>query len=373
VKLHPLLLDPRAVLVLRTPPAGPLTWDHYRRAAEAVLRALRVELEGEKVAIKPNVTSGERFADPDSGITTHPGFVHGLVDYLARQGTPPHRVTVVEDPRNTDDNRPRHWAGTGYDRLARETGARLRCPTTCTCVRKTVPRPQAHSDLSVNRLAAAPGTVLLNVPKMKTHNLAITTLGMKNLMGLVNVFDRHYCLQAWEELPEAVRAERRPRREWFTGEMHAAWQLGLARRLVDTAQVLTPALTIVEGIVAREGTGFQRGMNHPLGLVVAGTNLVAVDSLASYLMGFDPRELAYLRLAAACGLGENAVERLRVYTAVGGELLPCPDPACLRAGPPLRVIRNVKDEPPVVFGEGALPGLDPTEHFFGRSPGDSVR
>jgi uncharacterized protein (DUF362 family) len=28
-----------------------------------------------------------------------------------------------------------------------------------------------------------------------------------------------------------------------------------------------------------------------LGLVIAGTNMVAVDSLASYLMGFDPLEL----------------------------------------------------------------------------------
>ena len=63
--------------------------------------------------------------------------------------------------------------------------------------------------------------------------------------------------------------------------MHELWQTGLARRLADTAQVLRPALNIVEGVVGREGTGFHRGRNRPLGLVIAGVNMVAVDSVAS--------------------------------------------------------------------------------------------
>ncbi len=367
MKIHPLLRDPNAVLVFRLPPGRPVRWDDYRRAAYQAMQAMQVELEGEKAAVKPNVTSGERFADPDTGITTHPGFIHGMVEYLAAHGAPPRRVTVIEDPRDSDDNAPRHWTGTGYDRLAELTGVRLHCPTTYTCVKKPVANPQVRARVNVSRLAAAPGTVLFNVPKLKTHNLAVTTLGMKNLMGLVNVFERHYCLEAWEDLPPEIRGNPNPRREWFEEWMHEAWQLGLARRLVDTAQVLPPALTVVEGVVGREGTGFQRGQNRPLGLVVAGVNVVAVDSLASYLMGFDPRELVYLKLAAACGLGENAVEKLRVYTVESGALAACPDPAALRADPPFRAIRNVKGEPTITFAEQDPAAVDPSDTFFGRS------
>ncbi|RPJ38032.1 MAG: DUF362 domain-containing protein, partial [Chloroflexi bacterium] len=250
---------------------------------------------------------------------------------------------------------------------ARETGARLHFPSTYTCVRKPVPHPQAHPELTVSRLATAPNTVLFNVPKMKNHNLAITTLCMKNLMGLVSVFDRHYCLQAWKEMPEEWQAEHRPRHEWFTEEMHERWEEGLARRLVDTAQVVQPALNIVEGIVGREGTGFQRGRNRTLGLAVAGVNIVAVDSLASYLMGYDPQRLIYLQLAAEAGLGTNDIGRLKVYTELEGELVLCKDIDTLRITPPFRCITNTVGENPNPFHLDSSLINDPSDTLFGKT------
>ena len=348
MKIHPLLNDPNAVLVLHTSLPAAVTWDDFRVAARRALAAFQLELEGEKVVLKPNVTSGERFADPDTGVTTHPAFIQGLVEYFQAQARFP--VTIAEDPRDSDDNNPRHWRGTGYERVAQLTGARLHTTTTYTCVKKPVPRPQIFEKLNVSRLATAPNTVLINVPKFKTHNLGITSLCLKNLMGLVNVFDRHYCGQAWGDMPAEIQAESRPRSEWFTREMHALWQTGLARRLVDTAQVIRPALNVVEGVVGREGTGFQRGRNFPTGLAIAGINMVAVDSVASYLMGFDPQELVYLRLAAEAGLGSNQLSNLKVFTVqahpvTGADtVVPVTDLSSLRCNPPFKVIRNVMGE-----------------------------
>jgi uncharacterized protein (DUF362 family) len=347
MKLHPILQDPRSVFVARLPVPAAVGWEDYHRAAIHVLAAMQVELEGERAVFKPNVTIGERFADPDTGIGTHPGFVHGLIDYLRAHGARKDNFTIVEDPRNTDDNQHRHWRGTGYDRLAEHKDIRLHCPTSYTCVKMKVPQPLAHPVLNISRLAMAPGTALFNVPKLKTHNLAITTLCLKNLMGLVNVFDRHFCTQAWAEMPPEVRDDPRPRQEWLERPMHEAWQAGLARRLVDTAQVIQPVLNVVEGVVGRDGTGFQRGRNYPLGLVVAGINMVAVDSVASYLMGFDPQGLIYLQFAAEAGLGENDLGRIQVFTEQEDELIPCPDLEAMRLDPPFRVISNIKNEEPV--------------------------
>ena len=368
MKIHPLLQDPKAVFVFQRPLSETPDWETYRRAGVEALECMQVELEGEKAAFKPNATSGERFANPDSGITTHPAFVQGLIEYLQAHGARRGSTRIIEDPRNTDDNFPRHWHETGFERVAETCGAKLNCPTTFTCVRKTVPVPQAHADLLVSRLAVDAGTALFNVPKLKTHNLAITTLCLKNLMGLVFARERHYCIQAWAEMPEEVRANTRPRYEWFEPDMHLRWQEGLARRLVDTAQVIQPALNVVDGIVGREGTGFQRGRNRLLGLVVAGINMVAVDSLASYLVGFDPESLVYLQLAARAGLGENRVEKLNVLTARDGELRPCPSLNALRTmqvQPPFRVISGVRGEDlnPFPFDPGAVPaGNDPILH-----------
>jgi uncharacterized protein (DUF362 family) len=346
MKLHPLLDDPRTVLICQTPVSEPVRWEAYRDAARQAMAAMLIDLHGEKAVIKPNVTIGERYADPDSGIGTHPGFVHGMLDYLREHGVRRGGVCVLEDPRDTDDNEPRHWRGTGYDTLAQAAGLKLRCPKTYTCVKKTVPQHQAHPVLNVSRLAVGPNTVLFNVPKLKTHNLAITTLCLKNMMGAVNVFDRHYCRQAWDEIPEAMRDDARPRHEWMDEKVHELWQEGLARRLNDTAKVAPPRLNIVEGVIGRDGTGFTRGRNSPLGLVIAGVNMVAVDSVTSYLMGFDPAQLIYLRRAAEIGLGENDLAKLRIYTALGGAgaIVPCPDVDALRARPPLRVIRGIAGE-----------------------------
>ena len=365
--IHPLLRDPNAVLVTQAPIAEPVTWEDFREAATRVMVALQIELEGERVVIKPNITSGEYFANPDTGITTHPGFVQGMVEYLKVCGVKSDRITIAEDPRNSNNNAPRSWTGTGYERVAQDTGARLYCPTSYTCVKKPVTNPWIFERLNVSRLAVASNTVLINVPKLKTHNLSITTLGMKNLMGLVNVSDRHFCAQAWKELPEEVCCDPRPRREWFSQALHARWQEGLARRLVDTARVIQPALNIVEGIVGREGTGFQRGRNRTLGLAIAGVNLVAVDSLASFLMGFDPQRLIYLNIAARAGLGENDIQKLRIYLLKEGSLALCPDVRQLRVDPPFQVLTGIMGEDPNVFRCQDAPGMDPIDRRVARN------
>ena len=343
MKLHPALDNPLAVLVWRTNVSPSPGREEFRRAAGQALAAAQLSLAGEKAVLKPNVTSGEHYASPDSGITTHPAFIWGMVDYLREHGARQGGIYILEDPRNRDDNEPRHWRGTGYVEMAEATGAKLRTSTSYTCVKRAVPHPLVHPVRNVSRLAVAPNTVLINVPKLKTHNLSITTLCLKNQMGTDSVFERHYCSQAMRELPADRCFPERPRQEWMDMALHERWQEGLARRLADLAKVVQPQLNVVEGIVGRDGTGFNRGTNYPLGLVVAGINMVAVDSVASYLMGFDPQKLIYLRVAAEAGLGCSDLAQLRVYAAVEGELAPVADMEPWRARPAFRVFTDTRE------------------------------
>jgi uncharacterized protein (DUF362 family) len=339
MKFHPLLNDPLTVFVIRKEVPPQPAWEDFRVAAREALAALQLELDGENAVLKPNVTSGEHIANPETGIQTHPAFVWGMADYLKDHGVKRGGVYILEDPRDSDDNNPRHWKGTGYLEVAEATGARLRCPTSFTCVKKVVPKPLAHADRSVSRLAVDKHSVLINVPKLKTHNMNITTLCMKNLMGVVNVWDRHYCGQSVGELPEAMKAldpKSRP--------VHEHHQEGLGKRLTDLAKVVKPQLNVVEGIVGREGSGFQHGANYPCGLVVAGTNVVAVDALTSYLMGFDPLKVIYLRIAAEAKVGCNDVSRLRVYEVRDGKPKKCTDLSTLRLQPRFIVHTGVCDD-----------------------------
>jgi uncharacterized protein (DUF362 family) len=341
MKIHPLLNDPEGVFVYsEAVPEIPAHTD-YARIAQRAMEIMQVELADEKAVLKPNVTSGEHFADPENGITTHPAFVGGIVDYLFQHGAKPGGVYIVEDPRDSDDFNPRHWKDTGYVEIAKDTGAKLRCPNSYYCIKKAVPNPLVHPIRSITRYADDSNSVLINVPKMKTHNVAITTLCIKNLMGLDDVFDRHYCGQAWKDLPaDRVHAEHE-KNQWMDEQLHELWQTGLAKRLVDLAQVIHPDLNIVEGVIGRDGTGFNRGRNFPLGMVIAGINPVSVDSVTSYIMGFNPLNLIYLKMAKQAGLGQNDPRYLHIYTVDGDKITPCSNIESIRTKEPFKVIRDI--------------------------------
>jgi uncharacterized protein (DUF362 family) len=66
-------------------------------------------------------------------------------------------------------------------------------------------------------------------------------------------------------------------------------------------------LTVVDGIVAGEGNGPMAPDAKPCGLVIAGTNPVAVDSVCAALMGFDWRKLKML-------VGTFATKQLSIAT-----------------------------------------------------------
>ena len=74
-------------------------------------------------------------------------------------------------------------------------------------------------------------------------------------------------------------------------------------RLVASAALMKPRVSLIDGF---DGHGRRRAQIWPppaLGTVIAGTDPVAVDAVAASIMGFEPREIAYLRQAEINGLG----------------------------------------------------------------------
>ena len=68
--------------------------------------------------------------------------------------------------------------------------------------------------------------------------------------------------------------------------------------------VLKPALTVIDGFVAMEGLGPVNGSPVQMNLIIAGKDVVATDATACRIMGFDPKEVAHIRMANERGLGD---------------------------------------------------------------------
>ena len=99
-----------------------------------------------------------------------------------------------------------------------------------------------------------------------------------------------------------------------------------------------PRLSIVDGMIGRDGTAFNEGENHPLGWTVIGNNEVHVDAVATYLMGLDPLMTPYLRVANERGYGSNQIDDIEVIDLATGELMDGTALQQARRGEPLMPI-----------------------------------
>ena len=116
----------------------------------------------------------------------------------------------------------------------------------------------------------------INIPAMKTHSMTMVTLSIKNLQGLLDERGRYY-----------------------------SHRDDLQQHMVDISKIRKPDLVLLDGLLGMEGMGAgEGGTPVEMGVIMAGYDTVAVDSIASMCMGIDnPLLVSTTRLAAHDGLG----------------------------------------------------------------------
>lgn len=232
---------------------------------------------GERILLKPNLLSAKH---PDAAVTTHPALVHVLAELLIAEGC---EVIIGDSPGIGSFQRVAETCGMSY--VARATGATL-------CEFKT---PVEHPGSGTFRSVALAeeywqADKVINLPKLKTHEMMTMTCAVKNLFGAVIGTDK----AAWH-----LKAGQS--RELF------------ARLLLEIYLLKPPTLTIVDAVTAMEGNGPGSGNPTHLGALLAGTNPVAVDVVAGKLAGIPgdllPVEQEAKRMGLrGSGLAEIAVE-----------------------------------------------------------------
>jgi uncharacterized protein (DUF362 family) len=150
--------------------------------------------------------------------------------------------------------------------------------------------------------------VIISVPKLKTHDQTEMTCAIKKLKGLLT--------------DKAKKA------------MH---QEGLFDGVIDLLATVKPRLAVVDAIVCQEGVGPVFGKPVEMNLILAGKDVVAVDSVCARLIGYDPEETLLTKNAAARSLG--------VMDAGSIDVIGQPLEAVKR-----RFLRAIEDDPVEVEG-----------------------
>ena len=222
----------------------------------------RIIPPGARVAIQPNFCWPERL----NGVTTRPEVLEAVVSAVATR-TP--YVAVVE---SDGISYPAEEAWTAHDApaICARHGATLVNLSRHPAERRRVRVGGREIEFSSYLLNDV--DVLISLPVLKTHVIATLSLGMKNLWGC---------------LPSSMRIL----------SHHV-----LAPGIVALSQLHPPAITIIDATFGLDRRGPVFGDSVPVGRLVVANNVVAADATGARLLGFDPRAIEHLRLAAETGL-----------------------------------------------------------------------
>jgi uncharacterized protein (DUF362 family)/NAD-dependent dihydropyrimidine dehydrogenase PreA subunit len=211
---------------------------------------------GQRVLLKPNMLAGKGV---DAAVTTHPEIVRAVIELAQGAGG---IVSVGDSPGVGTPQQVAQRCGI-LDVIA-ETGAAF--APFAESIRIT-PRSGTfhHFDIARDIVDA---DVIINLPKLKTHQMMGMTGAVKNLFGAVlGLRKAHLHLQA------------------------GADKAFFALMLLELAEEIRPALTIVDGVLAMEGDGPGSGEPIQLGVLLAGAEPMAIDVVAAELTGLAPESI----------------------------------------------------------------------------------
>ncbi|MFH7241438.1 MAG: DUF362 domain-containing protein [Spirulina sp.] len=226
-----------------------------RQSMEALLAPLggmaQFVKPGDRVLLKPNLLTGAR---PTQECTTRPEVVYVVAQMVQEAGGKPF---LGDSPA----------FGTAHG-VAKANGLlplaqELHLPIVeLHGHRYATDNPEFdHLRLSKEAMEA---DVVINLPKVKSHAQLTLTLGVKNLFGCVPGK-----MKAWWHMEAGKDVER------------------FGTMLVETARLISPALTIVDGILGHEGNGPSGGDPRELGVLAASADVFAVDRAMVEILGVE--------------------------------------------------------------------------------------
>lgn len=332
--------------------------------------------KGGSTVVKPNFTyMHDQVLSPVCGVITSPDFVAGFVQGLREIGntnviTSARGAGVVNHRKagiyNVLDKYDIKLMEPMYDKFSDYGKNDLNW--------HKVPDPVVWKNIPTYRPIGDADNFFINMPKLKCHCLGLTTLSIKNLQGAVPTGYGHYC-DRWDTYPliaktyginfkrdfvqdfqqrveaaflkhraagfkhwdykksytkyeakggweafKKVRENVEAKAEFMNDLPELMWDESWCQRALDSATAIKPAINIIEGVIGRDGSGFYTGKDELCNVVIVGLSMPEVDAIGTYIMGHDPNELFYTRIAKERGIGECDPPKIDLYWIRNGRI-----------------------------------------------------
>ena len=234
--------------------------------------------KGDRVLIKPNIAYEIK---PGETEVSDPRIAKAIYDILLDMGAKP----VIAESSAAGVDGEAAFEATGYYDLRDQGYDVINLKGSKTKKSITVDNPKGKVLKKAKLWALAKEVdAIVNLPVIKTHDHLPATLGLKNLKGLL------------------VDTEKK--------NFHNKY--GLSQAIADLNLIIKPALTIVDGIFCREGLGYPFSDEIEMDLIIAGKDIVAVDTVTLMIMEIDPLKQEHAVLAEKHGIGTMDLNKIEI-------------------------------------------------------------
>jgi len=232
--------------------------------------------QGATVVIKPNICVA--YHTYEYAATTNPWVVGALVRLCLEAGAA--KVKVLDNPFGGTAEEA--YTRSGIAEQVQAAGGEMLVMPAVKFMKTELPDGKDLHKVNIFE-DVRKADVLIDVPLAKHHNLALLTLGMKTLMGVI--------------------------------DQRASMHRNLGQRLADLAGFLRPALTVVDAVrvlMDNGPTGGSLDDVKQMNTLIASPDIVAADSYGASLFGKQPEEIAYIKAGAAMGLGRSDLKQRKI-------------------------------------------------------------
>jgi len=130
------------------------------------------------------------------------------------------------------------------------------------------------------------GKNVIHLPTVKTHGHSVTTGAIKNAFGGLLKEVRHYAHKYIHEV--------------------------LVDLVMMQKEVHPGIFSVMDGTVCGDGAGPRTMKPKIKNVILAGSDSVAVDSIAAKIMGFEPMSIPYIRMCHEMGLGVGDPQEIEI-------------------------------------------------------------
>lgn len=241
----------------------------YKDIQETVTRSFdfldyNLKREINTVLIKPNLCY---YWEYSTGETSDPRVISAIIDYL--RSTIRKDVEIVVAEADASAMKTKHcFKMLGYEELSRQKNVGLINLSEGSLIKKQIAVKGKTLTFAMNKVFLE-SDLIINVPKLKTHNRVGITCSLKNMFGAIA----------------------KPRK--------ISYHKNLAEAITGINKLIKSDVCVVDGLIARG--------KYPkkMGLVIAGDDALATDLVTAEIMGINPITIDYLRMARGENVGNG--------------------------------------------------------------------